>query len=79
MDAARVRVHQLRQRVDVGGLDLADLAELEDVAHDGMHVSQPFQDLGVGGVAGLGAFGPFEPGQLVELELLEQERAELLR
>ena len=56
VDAAGLAVHPQRQRVDVGALELLQLAVLEDeprqlVAHGG----ELLEHVGVGGGAGLGA------------------------
>jgi hypothetical protein len=47
VDAAG-RIHQQRQRVDVGALELGELAIVEDLLHDGVRRRQSLQHVGGG-------------------------------
>ena len=69
--AARPGVHQSRQHVDVGRLQLGELTVSNDVGHDLVVGGQVLQDLGVGGVAGLGLF------DRRQLQLLKQDESQL--
>ena len=53
---ASVRTDDLAQTVRVGGLQLGELAVLQDMFDDGVLAPQLFQHVGVGGVAGFGLF-----------------------
>jgi hypothetical protein len=55
VDSPAQRIDQLRQRVDVGGLELRKLPVLQDQADDRVLLSQCLECVGVGRVAGLGA------------------------
>ena len=63
----------VRQRVQVGLGELGQLAEALDLGDDRVLVADRLQHLGVGGEAGLAA------ALAAELELLEEDLAELLR
>src|SRR5690606_26101027 len=73
VDAAGLRRHERRQRVEVRALELADLAVLEDRLDD--RVLELLERVGLGGPAGLRAAHTLGG----EAELVEQELAELLR
>ena len=73
VDAARLGVDQARQRVEIGVLELRQLAPALDLADDLVLVADLSEDSGVGREAGLAA------ALLGQPELLEEHRAELLR
>ena len=68
VDAARIRVYQFRQRVDVGGFELGNLAVIQDFVHHRVQALHSLQRIGVGGIAGLGAPG-FGQAQLVKQQV----------
>ena len=70
---AAVVADPVRERVQVGLGELGQLAEALDLGDDRMLVADRLQHLGVGAEAGLAA------ALAAELELLEEDRAELLR
>ena len=65
--AARVGVHQLRQRVDVGALQLGQLAIFQDRLRELVLEGKLFEDAHVRRKPGLGAL------PRVQLQLLEQD------
>ena len=70
---AALRIHQARQRVDVGRLQLRDLPVLEDEADHLVLVAQLLQDRCIGRAAGPRAL------RRRQRELVEQDRLELAR
>src|SRR4029079_17935445 len=72
VDAARV-IGELREHVEVGLLDLVELAPALDLRDDLVLGADRLQDAGGGREAGLA------PALLRQPELLEQDRPELLR
>jgi len=70
---AAERIHQLRQRVDVGRLQLGQLPVLEDRGDDFVLVPQRLERVCVGRVAGLRALADGKP------EVFEEDLGELLR
>jgi hypothetical protein len=72
MDPARGRIHQGREGVDVGALELREPAVGQHLARQLVVVRELLEHLLVGGIAGLGLL---EDGQL---ELLEEHALELL-
>ena len=73
VDTPRLRVDHRRQRVDVGRLQLAELAEFEDRIDDRVLVAQLFEDIDIGRITLLGALLARQP------QLLEEHLRQLLR
>ena len=73
MHAARQRIDQLRQRINIGRLELRELAVLEDQTDDRVLLAQRLQRVGVGGVASFCALADRQA------QVLEQHLRELLR
>ena len=69
---ARRRQNHLRQRVHVGGFQLAELTEFQDQSRQPMADSQLRKDVAVRRSAGLG------PSALRQAQLVEQDRGKLL-
>ena len=67
-----MRVNELQQTVDIGALELGQLAIVEHAPNDRMAVAQRFQHLRAGGVASLGLFHDWQ------LQHLEKDVAQLL-
>jgi hypothetical protein len=74
VDPAGGGVDQRRQRVEVGALELDQLAVVEDRADHRVGVDQPLERVGLGRPAELGALDALG----VDAELVEQQLAELL-
>ena len=68
-------IHQRRQGVQVGGLQLGQLAIGQQCRDDGVLVLELLQDVGLGG-RGPALHGPFEDGQV---ELVVQDGCQLGR
>ena len=68
MDAPRFRVDELRQRVNVGGFQLRQLAPLQDQRHDRMLVGHLLEHL----LASLILLALGQPGVLHEVHLLKE-------
>ena len=72
VDAARLGVDELRQRIDVGGLQLGEFAPFQDQRHDGMLVRQLQQHFFAGLVLlALGEFGILDDGQTLKQHLAQ--------
>ena len=56
-----VRTDDLGQTVHIGGLQLGELAVLQNLVNDGVLAPQLVQHLGIGGPAGFGLFHRWEP------------------
>ena len=73
MDAPRRRLDQQRQRIDVGALELGELAVLEEQPREGMARGELLEHLGIGARAGL------RPLHDRQTELVEEHGADLDR
>src|SRR5688572_27517654 len=79
VDATRLRVHDRRQRVHVGALELRQRAVLEQQAPDRVAGDRLERGCVRGIETGTGLLRPRDPADLVQLELVEEDDAELLR
>ena len=73
VDAARLRLHQGRQGIHVGALELAEGAVLQHQRHHGMGIFELVEHGGIGAPPGLGLAGL----PAIEPEGVEQQFAQL--